>query len=404
MSRRPGLLSGLTVADFGWAVAGPVVGRFLAHHGATVVKIESNTRLDATRMSPPFAHGPNRNGSGYFDQHNAAKKSVTINLKHPEGQRIARRLALWADVVIENFAPGVMDRFGLSYASLRAERPDIIMLSSSMQGQTGPHASHPGLGVTLQGLVGLCHLTGWPDREPVGTGQPYTDTLAAWVGGIALMAALEYRRRTGRGSHIDLSQFEATVHFLAPGLLHEQLTGTRHIRRGNASDIRFPEGVYPCRGNDRWCAITIETEAQWQALAEIIGYRAGDVPPAAQDLEWRRCRAPEIERAISAWTSSREAVEVQEVLQSRGIPAYVVATSRDLFEDRQLAARGHFVERDHPVMGPHLYEMPPFRLQEHEVTVARSPLIGEHTDEVLINYLGMTAEEAAAARQAGALQ
>ncbi len=404
MTRRAGLLAGLTVADFGWAVAGPVLGRFLAHHGADVIKIESNTRLDPTRMSPPFAgEKPSRNASGYYDQHNAGKRSVTINLKHLEGRRIARRLALWADVVNENFAVGVMDELGLGYESLKADRADLIMVSASMQGQSGPHALHPGLGVTLQGLVGICHLTGWPDREPVGTGQPYTDTLSSWLAGAALMAVLDYRRRTGAGAHVDFSQFEGAVHGLAPGLLHEQLGGVRHVRQGNASSTKVPHGVYACAGRDRWCAITVESDDEWRALASVIDFQIAGTALEQQEITWRARHAPEIDAAIEGWTRRRDPLSVQTELQAAGIAAYIVTTSRDLYEDRQLAARGHFVLRDHPRMGEHFYEMPPFRLDEHEIVVKRSALIGEHTDDVLSSCLGMTAAEIAAARETGAL-
>jgi benzylsuccinate CoA-transferase BbsF subunit len=400
---RPGLLAALTVADFGWAVAGPVLGRFLAHHGATVIKIESNSHLDAGRASTPFAGRPSRNRSGFFDQHNAGKQSVTINLQRPEGRALARRLALACDVVNENFAPGVMDRLGLGYKELSAERPELVMVSQSMQGQTGPHAGHPGFGTTLQGLVGLCHLTGWPDREPVGTGEPYTDTVAPILAGTALMAALAYRRRTGRGTHVDLSQFEALAHVLAPALLHVQVSDEPHVRRGNAGWSRAPEGVYPCSGRDRWCAISVNTDEQWRSLAALIGFSA-DLPPDRQDLAWRRANLEAIERSISAWTSTRDPLAAQAALQAAGVPGYIVANAHDLVVDHQLRARGHFVPREHPAMGEHEYELPPFRLKEHAVVVARSPLIGEHTDAVLTGLLGMSEAEIVAAREAGALE
>jgi len=399
--KRKGLLAGLLVCDFGWAVAGPVLSRFLAHHGATVIKIESNTRLDGTRLSTPFRGKPSRNNSGYFDQHNAGKLGITLDLKHPEGKRIARRLALKADVVNENFVPGVLDELDLGYESLRRDRPDLIMISSSAQGQDGPNARAPGLGVTLQGLVGLAHLTGWPDRLPVGTGEPYTDTLVVWTAGTALMAALDYRRRTGQGMHIDLSQFEIVAHVLAPGLLHEQFTGARHARMGNASLARAPEGVFPCAGDDRWCAISVENDAQWRALAGVIGLAAS--PSDGQDLAWRRAHNEALERAIADWTCTREVEQVENALFAARVPAHRVATGKDIMEDAQLAARGHWVKRDHPSMGEHLYEMPPFRLDEHAIHVGRSPRIGEHTDEVLANVLGLGKEEIEAARAKGAL-
>jgi len=399
MSARKGLLAGITVADFGWAVAGPMLSRLLAYHGATVIKIESNTRLDTTRIAPPFQGKPSRNNSAYFARQNAGKQGITINLKHEEGRRVARRLALSADVVNENFVPGVLENAGLDYATLARERPDLIMMSSSSQGQDGPHARHPGLGVTLQGLVGLGHLTGWPDREPVGPGEPYTDSLVVGLAGAALIAALDYRRRTGKGMHVDLSQFETVAHVLAPGLLHEQLTGTCHIRMGNASLARSPEGVYACRGEERWIAISIETDPQWRALAALIGHPSAANP----DLSWRFANGDAIDAAIAAWARDRDVFEIERLLQQEGVPAHGVASGEDVVNDAQLAARGHWIERDHPAMGRYAFEMPPFRLSEHEVRVERSPLIGEHTDNVLKNLLGMGDDEITAAREAGAL-
>jgi benzylsuccinate CoA-transferase BbsF subunit len=401
VSARGGLLAGITVADFGWAVAGPVLSRLLAYHGADVIKIESNTRLDSTRIAPPFQGKPSRNNSGFFALHNASKRSITLNLKHEEGRRLARRLALEADVVSENFVPGVLENAGLDYASLARERADLIMMSSSAQGQHGPHARHPGLGVTMQGLVGLGHLTGWPDREPVGTGEPYTDTLVVGLAGAALVAALDYRRRTGKGMHVDLSQFETTAHVLAPAILHEQLTGVRHARLGNASLARAPEGVYACRGEERWIAISIEDDRQWRALAETVGYAAGD---GAQDLAWRRASNAAIEEAIATWARGRDVFEAERELQARGIPAHSVASGEDVVNDAQLAARGHWVEREHPAMGRYAFSMPPFRLVEHPIRVERAPLIGEHTEQVLSSLLGMSQDEIAAAREAGALR
>jgi benzylsuccinate CoA-transferase BbsF subunit len=406
MNARRGLLSGITVADFGWAVAGPMLSRLLAYHGARVIKIESNTRLDTTRIAPPFQGKPSRNTSGYFARQNASKQSLTLDLKHEEGKRVAKRLALAADVVNENFMPGVLEKAGLDYASLSRERPDLIMMSSSAQGQDGPHARHPGLGVTLQGLVGLGHLTGWPDRDPVGPGEPYTDSLVVGLAGAALVGALDYRRRTGKGMHVDLAQFETVAHVLAPALLHEQLSGVRHTRIGNASLARAPEGVYACRGEERWIAISVDDDAQWQSLAALIGYPASGICPASaadQDLAWRFANAAALEAAIAAWTRDREMLDAERLLQQHGIPAHCVASGEEVVNDAQLAARSHWVEREHPAMGRYAFEMPPFRLAEHDIRVERSPLIGEHTDQVLKNMLNMSDEEIAAAREAGAL-
>ena len=220
-----GALDGVKVADFAWAVAGPLVTKMLAVHGATVVKVETNHRLDGTRVGPPFRGKPSRNGSAYYTDINPGKLSITLDLRKPEALAVAKRLCRWADVVNENFSPGIMARWGLGYDDLAVEKPSTIMLSSSMQGADGPHAKHPGIGATLGALVGVNHFTGWPDAEPVGVARPYTDTIAPWFGAAAVLAALEHRDRTGEGQHIDLSQYEATMHMIAPALLDHTLNG-----------------------------------------------------------------------------------------------------------------------------------------------------------------------------------
>ena len=244
MTQRAAALDGVKVADFAWAVAGPLVTKMLAVHGATVVKVETNHRLDGTRVGPPFRGRASRNGSAYYTDINPGKLSVTLDLRKPEALAVAKRLCRWADVVNENFSPGIMARWGLGYDDLAVEKPSTIMLSSSMQGADGPprqaprHRRDPG-----GALWASNHFTGWPDAEPVGVARPYTDTIAPWFGAAAVLAALEHRDRTGEGQHIDLSQYEATMHMIAPALLDHAVNGASPGPRGE----RLPQRRAPRR-------------------------------------------------------------------------------------------------------------------------------------------------------------
>ncbi|MDP7240815.1 MAG: CoA transferase, partial [Dehalococcoidia bacterium] len=254
----------LKVADFTWAVVGPMMSRYLSNHGATVVKLETATRPDVVRTTPPFkgAH-THRDQSGYFSMFNSGKRSLTVNLSQPKGREVAHRLVMWSDVVLVSFAPGVMARWGLDYESVCRDRPDIIMISTTNLGMTGPHASSAGFGTQLVALAGFSHLTGWPDGEPNQPYGAYTDVVAPRFGAASIIAALDHRRRTGKGRHIDLSQLEAGVHFLAPLLVDYFTTGREAIRSGNLDPVAAPHGAFPCRGEDRWLAIACSTQEEW---------------------------------------------------------------------------------------------------------------------------------------------
>jgi benzylsuccinate CoA-transferase BbsF subunit len=327
-----------------------------------------------------------------------------LNLKHPEGVALARRLIDWADAVAENFAPRAMRGFGLDYASLSAARPDLVMVSSCLQGQTGPHKDYPGFGGQGSALGGYNMLTGWPDREPVGPFGTITDSLAPRFVASALAAGLLYRRRTGRGVHLDVSQVEAAVYSLSPWVLDFEVNGTTGVRQGNRSDRAVPHGAFACRGDDRWVAVACWDDGDWARLAGVMGL---DGPNASRfaTFEARRAAVDEVEALVASWTRTRRADDVAQALQSAGVEAVPVADFGDAFEDPQLRHRGHFVTLTHACMGECGYERNGFRLSDASAGYARtSPLLGEHNDVVLGEILGLDDTERKRLAEEGVLE
>lgn len=394
-----GALQGLKVADFSWVGAGPRATKDLADNGAEVIKIESRNRLDLGRLSPPFKDGrKHHDGSAFFAQTNTSKKGVAINLGDPKGQAYARKLVAWADVVVENFAAGFMERIGLSWSELQAIKPDIILVSVSVAGRSGPLARFRGYGNSAAAQSGLAAMSGWPDRPPHMAPFAYGDVVAPMFATVAVLAALEHRRRTGRGQHVDVSQVEPLVHVLADEFARHQQG--QEVRLGNGSAEAAPHGVYRCRGYDQWCAIAVETEAQWQALCACTGL-APD--PRFADLAGRFAHAEEIDAALAAWCATRNKQAVAETLTAAGVPAAAVQDGRDVFGDPELAAAGHYVRLEHPVLGAHDMPAPPMRFSETPWAVTRSPLLGEHNRAVFVDMLGLSPDEVAADEQAGVL-
>jgi benzylsuccinate CoA-transferase BbsF subunit len=371
-----GPLDGVRVLDFTWVGAGSLTTKLLADHGADVIKVESRSHLDSLRTSPPFAGGV-REGvdrSGYFAERNTSKRSLCLNLRTGEGRALARRLVATADVVANNFRPGVMEKFGLGYADLAAEHPGLIYLSMSMQGAEGPHSEYLGYGLTIGALVGLHDLTGLPDRYPCGTGTNYPDHVPnPGHAAFAVLAAVRHRRRTGEGQLIDIAQTEPTIAALGPSLLHHLRAGVVERRDGNRHAGYVFHDVLPCA--DAWVAISAQDEAQWRALCELLG------------------GAPTPER-----TGAHDARALMEALQARGVAAAVVQDVAELVErDPQLAHRGHWQRLEHAVMGESLYGAPPFRLSATPGGLrSAAPLLGEHTAEVLNELLGLPEDEIAA--------
>jgi crotonobetainyl-CoA:carnitine CoA-transferase CaiB-like acyl-CoA transferase len=400
----PRLLRGLRVIDFAWVVTGPITGRLFAEFGADVIRVESARRLDPGRTLQPWAGGKaGLNRSQMFANANAGKRSVTLDLARPEARDLARRLVAGADVVIESFTPGTMGRWGLDYASVRALRPDIVYLSTCQQGQTGPHASYRGYGSLAAALAGFYTVTGWPDRDPSIVYGAYTDFVAHHFASAAVLAALDHRARTGEGQHIDVSQRETGLHFLIPEILEYTVNGRAAGRRGNAVDHAAPHNAYPCAGQDRWCAIACETDAEWRALAGLIGDPDWSRDPRYASLAGRTRHEADLDRHIAAWTFTQEAHALVERLQNEGVPAGVAQSCADLHRDPQIAARPGLVWLEHPEMGRTPYEAWGFRFAGRASELRRAPCLGEHTDAVLRDVLELTSEEIADLRAAGVL-
>jgi crotonobetainyl-CoA:carnitine CoA-transferase CaiB-like acyl-CoA transferase len=390
-------LSGIRVVEFAVFAAGPVVGKHFGEHGAEVIRIESNAQLDGFRVHyPPFKDDrPGIERGGCFALFNDQVLGVTLNLKHPKAVALARKLVSQSDVVIENFAPGVMERLGLEYSSLREVKPDIIMLSSCNQGQTGRRATQRGFGSQLTSMSGFTHLSGYSGAEsPMLLYGPYVDFVAVGFGFIAVLAALDYRRRTGKGQHIDLSQYETGIQFVIPALLDAQVNDRVHHPDGNRDPHAAPHGVYPCTGDDQWCAIAVFGDEEWQTFC-----RAAERPDWANDQRFtthenRKRHEDELDKAIAQWTRQFDPHDIVARLQAASVRAGMVQSVGDVFSCPQLVHRQQWVKLDHPEFGSYEHEAPPFILSETPAELNRTcPLLGEHNDYVFEKIVGLSPEE-----------
>jgi benzylsuccinate CoA-transferase BbsF subunit len=358
------------------------------------VKVESTTKVDTLRTIAPFKDntpGPER--SAAYATVNAGKLGLTLNLMHEKGRDIALKLAAWADVVSESFAPGAMKKFGLDYDSLRKVNPSVIMLSSCLNGQSGPHRDLAGFGTMGQQLAGFGALAGWPDRAPAGAPGAYTDYIAPKFTAATLLAALDHRRRTGKGQYIDFSQGEASTNFLGPAILDYTVNGHVTERRGNASLDYAPHGVFPAAGDDRWVAIAVTSDAAWAALAGLVG------PTLSSDARFssmpsRLEHREALEAALAEWTSARNVEDIERELQALRVPAHRLTTMADAFEDPQLAYREHFVTVEHGELGGVVVENSRMRFSATPAHVTSAgPTFGQHTQQVLTDILGVSEEE-----------
>ena len=389
-------LQGLKVVDFSWVFTGPMVTKYLGDHGAEIIKIESATRPDGTRLMTPFIGGEmSLNRSGVFANYNSSKYSMNINLREPRGIEIVKKLVERADIVLETFGPGVIGRLGLDYEELKKVKPDIVMLSMSMFGQYGPYSKQPTFGQLLQATNGFVNLLGWPDRSPALPVAAYTDYIAPWYVMIALMSALDYRRRTGKGQYIDLAMQEASVHLAAPVVMDYTINGRIQGRMGNDCPGAAPHGVYPCKGAERWLAIAVFSDKEWQALCKIMGDPEWTKSAKFDTLLQRTKNISELDKKIGEWTRDFTPEDLMSRLQAAGVAAGVVQTGEDLVDnDLQLRHRRHFVEMEHAEAGQHLTERPPYRLSKTPSQPQRPfPGFGEHTEFVCKNILGMGDEE-----------
>jgi crotonobetainyl-CoA:carnitine CoA-transferase CaiB-like acyl-CoA transferase len=388
-------LSDVTVLDFCWIGAGSLVTQMLALHGAKVIKIESHRRPDNLRLSPPYRPGTTGvDSSGYFASRNANKKSFALNMSDERSQAIVHDLLEQCSVVTSNFRPGIMERWGLDYDSLKDARPDLISLSMPMQGEEGPFREYAGFGSTIAALSGLVAPSGLPERRPVGTGTNYPDHVPnPGHSLVAVLAAIYYRRRTGRGGRIELSQLESTVNMMGPSLLAYSVTGEECVAIGNRSLERCPQGVFRCQGSDEWIAISVSSDEEWRQASNVLGLDLDDAGRFATFAS-RKAREDEIEALIEAATKDRDARELMGRLQREGVPASVVNTAADVFSDDVMVERGYWHALPHEVLGDFRVAGPPFTWSDGDASpVTSAPLLGEHTREIWTQWLNKSEEQ-----------
>lgn len=413
-------LDGVRVADFSWFGAGPIAGRTLADFGAEVIRVESEARVDGLRLGQPQKPGKGGyNVCAYFNNYNAGKASLLLNMGAEGARDVALRLIERSDVFLSNLTPRVIERWGLTYDELREVNPAIIAAYQPMQGTFGPHRDFLGFGAVLTPVTGISHLSGDPQRKPVGVGTNYPDyAINPGHTVIAILAALRHRRRTGQGQRIELAQLESVAATMGPALLDYTANSRNQTRKGNRSSWMTPHAIYRCRDaargaphpdgsttRERWIALAVRNDAEWNALCSLAADRLFAQDERFATLLGRRGHEDALNQQIGEWTSAWEAAELTETLQAAGIPAVVVQDAEDVCEhDQHLKQRRYYQYLDHPETGSSLYDGPIVKLHNTPGSlIAPAPLFGEHTYAVATEILDYTPEEVAHLTAAGVL-
>jgi benzylsuccinate CoA-transferase BbsF subunit len=388
-------LAGIRVANFGWVWAGPVVGQTLGFLGAEVYKIESRVRIDLTRMLPPFAGGvrdPDRSLSNHATW--AGNGSVTLNLKKPEAQELARQLVTRCDVVVENFGPGAMVEMHLGYEDLRAVRPDVVMLSMPAAGLDGPLAGVRTYGLSLASLTGLDSLTGYLGGPPTPVENAFCDPLNGVFGAFAVLVALAHRERTGEGQHIDYSQQEAAMQMVGPAFMDYAMNGRVAGPIGNRHPLAVdaPHGVFPCAGEDRWVSIAVTTETEWEGLVGAMGHPVWATAPEFATAADRVRSQDALHERIAAWTRGQDDRALAALLQRHGVAAAPVLNVGDLLQDPHYRARGTFVEVTHPLGFRETIYGAYVKTSRTEPRIEPGPRMGRDNEHVFRELLGLSEE------------
>ncbi len=390
------VFDGLKVLEFAWVAVGPQTSKYLADHGATVVRVESHTHFDLFRGTSPFPQNrPGVDRSMFYGKYNANKYNATLNLTLPQGRELAWKFIQWADVLTESFRPGTMKKWGLDYESVNKVKPNIIYVSTSMQGQTGPFAQYAGVGSMISAVAGMGEISGWHDRIPSPPYGAYSDFFCQRFLSTALIAALDNRQRTGKGQWIEQSQLESSVYFNSTLSLDYNVNGRVAGRDGNRLSYAAPHGVYPSQGEDRWVAISVFTDQQWQDLCEIMGITDLVKLDQFHTLLQRKSNEDELDYLVALWTSKQEATDIEVLLQNKGIPVSKVLKSSDLFEDPQLQHRKFYVRMHHSEIGTPAYQQQADYLlsKTPRETVMPSPCLGEHNEYVYKELLGLSDDD-----------
>ncbi len=380
------ILKGIRVLDFTWMLAGPYASRMLADFGAEVIKVQSKRT----------ARGTESNLGGYFNTWNRNKRSITLDMSHPEARGLVLKLTRKSDVVIENFSPRVMSNWGLDYENLKEAKPDLIMVRMSAMGQQGPWKDYAAFAPTLHALSGITYLTSFSKETPLGLGFAYADFVAGLYAVLATLAALEYRDKTGIGQYIDLSEFEALCTLMGPSLIEASLHHKEIYPQGNRPDHIpvAPYGCYRCLGEDRWCVIAVLHEEEWKSFCHVLAVLNLTKDDRFSTLAGRKENAEALDRLIEEWTIQHTPEEAVRLLQEAGVPAGIVQNAEDLWKDAHLAARNFFKRLKHPVLGETISEASPIRFEDGpEAGWKAAPLLGQDNRYVFRELLGLTEEE-----------
>ena len=382
-------LEGIMVISLGTGVVVPDATKMLGELGANVIKFESTDNPDFVRTLGP------KNTVAGFNESNRNKRSFGVNLKSDKGRDLAKRLIKMSDVVVENFRGGVVKSLGLDYENVRQLKPDIIYVSSQGFGGGGPHSGYPCYGPMLSAASGMLSIWKQPDDPyPAGSNSPLPDHMASKHVAIAVLAALDYRRRTGKGQFIDLAQTEVAAALIGEHYLEYTMNKHEPQAVGNFCPCAAPHGCYPCQGEDNWVAISVFTNEEWQDFGKAIGSPAWTQDTKFADIPRRLKHVDELDKLIGEWTSPRDAWEVMESLQRAGVPAGVVQRAPDTIKDPQIKHLNALVELDHAEVGKRLYNNVAFHMSETPpLPSSTAPLLGQHTDEICRELLGMSDEE-----------
>jgi crotonobetainyl-CoA:carnitine CoA-transferase CaiB-like acyl-CoA transferase len=396
-----GALSGLRVIDFSWIVAGPTNTRILGDFGAEVIKIENEASLDYCRgfVGPDADGSPNK--SPLHSTLNRNKKSITLNVMHPQGMEYLKELISISDVIVENFSSRVLEKWGLGYEEQKKIKPDIIYCSMSGFGHSGRDRDFVTWGPTAQAISGLTYMSGLPGEESAGWGFSYMDHTGGFYGALAILMALKHRNKTGQGQHLDLSQVEAGIGLTGTPVLDYTVNG-RPFRRsdmppGNRSPERgfAPHNSYQCKGEDRWCVISVTDENEWELLVQAMDTPKWSNNKKFDSMENRLVNQVELDKLINLWTLNFSPREIMKFLQEKGVPCGAIQTPPErVDEDEQLIHRGFISSIPHSELGSIKVESIPMKMSETPWDLRLSaPLLGEHSAEVYLDLLGIPGEQ-----------
>ncbi len=403
------------ILDLSRIWAGPYCTKLLADMGAEVIKMESLRVYDSHRgpvsPAPGIAAYPDAdpgpepwNRNGWFNCLHMSKYGITLELTQESGRRVFEQLVSISDVLIENFRQGTLERLGYTYEELRKSRPDLIYASMPAFGNSGPWQGYVAYGIGQEQLSGMAHMTGYPEEGPMKSGINHGDPITGSHAAGVILAALRYRRRTGKGMFVDVSQQESAVSLIGGEVLAYQITGEEPERRGNRSPHFAPQNSYPCHGEDRWITVSIRSDDEWRRLAEFMGIEGLADDSRFLTNEGRLQRQDELDGIIGGWTAGQDAFDLSRQLQGLGLAAFPVLHGPDLLEDPHYADRGTFEEVDHPQVGPKWYPGIAWKMSKTPGQVRwPTPTLGQHNYQLYSELLGMAQGEIGTLEQQGVI-